>query len=240
MTHTWGIATSAAMILILLAGCGKSQGAATSGSTSKFADQSATEIRDQAVAATASVRSAHLAGTVTLDGARIKFSLLADTERTCVGRVVAGKGRAQIVSGPGGTFFQGDTEFWSYVAGGVKPGRRIATKLNKRWARVEVTQSNLVQICDFDAAIQRMVLAGENADWVKGDQGQVGGLEAIALTTEAEPKVTLWVATDAPHYIVKAAPEGSTGGSITLSEFNVAVIAEQPADDIVVPYAKLK
>ncbi|MGL5824869.1 MAG: hypothetical protein ACRCYU_08640 [Nocardioides sp.] len=214
-------------MLTSLTACGGDTGKdADSKKKDGFADQSVEEIQKQVQADMAELKSVRIAGDVQQNGQALSLDLALNTDKSCAGSITIQGGTAEIISGPDGQFLKGDNAFWAVAAGGEAAAEQVTNLLGDRWAKMPESQAGLGDICDLDSLLSDS--ADVKADSEIGDQVTIDGADALELiSTDTEPQ-TVSVALDEPHYILKVTKDGTEGGTITLSDFDVEVDAAAP------------
>jgi hypothetical protein len=197
-----------------------------SGSGGGFASRSAEAIGNDAFAAMGKVTSLTMAGTVAADDGPITLRLAIDRKQNCTGTMrVDGHGRAEILSVQGVVYFRGDTAFWKSLAGGS--AARIGAQVGARWAKAP-TGSELAHVCDLDALLDD--LDDPHGKLRKGDVTKVDGQRTVEIVSAGDEQSTrIFVATDAPHRILRLQQTKKKRSSLSLSGFDEPVRVHAPA-----------
>jgi hypothetical protein len=240
MKNKPGVVSVALALLMLLASCSREQQRAIAPAEPQeaFADLTGEKIHALVVEDMSQLRSVRLAGNRTQVGRKVALDIVLNTQSVCTGLIRVGKGRAQIISGPEGQFLNGDADFWSFALGGDAAARRVMTGLRgDGWTKMATGETTLTEVCDLDYLAGKFVSAEPGLAWVAGDQATIGGVKTLELTSAgAKPATTMWVSIEDPHYIVRFS---DAGGTITMSGFDVDVVAEPPKDEDIVDFAQL-
>jgi len=223
-------ALSAAMLgALALSGCGDDKGPHEP--TSAFGKQTAAQISEAVRADMKGVRSVTIDGTTKDETFRIS---LAD-DGTCTGTVKpATGGEATVIEDASGSYVRGDAAYWTGQASTDADRARVEQALkiwDGRWVKSPRSGGYLLPQCDF-ATFLPLLSSGDRQLAVKGDEREVAGVDAVALTADqAGVTSTLWVSTEAPHRIVRLSEEGS-GAVYTLSHYDepVSITTPDPAE----------
>jgi len=227
--------------LAVLAGCGG--GADSSdGAESEFAQGSASTIQKASVEDMQSLDALHMEGSITQQGSEVGINISLTTDGDCSGTVSRGdSGEAEVVSLDGTSWFRPDEEFWRAQAG--PQAETIISTVGDKWVQLPEGDSSFASFCDLQGLLDQVGTDNEKDSATKGETSDIGGREAIQLTTKDEQggSTSSWVAVDDPHYIVKVDREGGESpGSITFSEFGEDASIEAPADDEVITVEELQ
>jgi hypothetical protein len=223
-------ALSAAMLgALALTGCGGGNGG-DDGShepTSAFGRQTAAQISEAVRTDMKGVRSVTIDGTT--KDATVHLSLADDG--SCTGTVEpASGGKASVVEDASGSYVRGDAAYWTGQASTDADRKRVEQALrvwDGRWVKSPRSGGYLLPQCDF-ATFLPLLSSGDRKLAVKGDEREVAGVDAVALTADqGGVKSTLWVSTDAPHRIVRLTEAGS-GAVYTLSHYDEPVSIQTP------------
>jgi hypothetical protein len=217
--------------LALLAGCG-----------SDFADGSAETIEKAATTDMKALDAVHMEGSVSQQDSEIGLDLSLTTDGNCAGSVSRGdSGSAEVVTLDGTSWFKPDEEFWRAQAG--EAADQIISTVGDNWVQLPEGDQSFASFCDLDELLDQI---GEDQDNAakKGETEDVDGQETVKLTRDAQEgggTVTLWVAVDDPHHILKVEQaEGESPGTFSFSEFNEDASIEAPADDEVITVEELQ
>ena len=207
-------ALSAALLgALTLSGCGDQKGAHEP--TSTFGKQTAAQISEAVRSDMKGVRS------VTIDGTtgEAKFHISLADDGSCVGTVEQYGGTAEVIESAAGSFVKADDAYWIGTAEGdaaaEKKVRKALGTWDGRWVRSPrgtgelATASYFLPQCQFATFVPALT-AGDRTLATKGEEREVDGVEAVALTADqGDVQSTMWVSTDAPHRIVRLTQAGS-------------------------------
>lgn len=231
MTTTWrrtlGITTAAALGG-LLAGCGGGG----------FADESAETILAAAEEDMKGLTSVRVAGNLTVDGEELDFDMRVSTAGDCSGTLGVAGGQAELMSVDGTVYMKPDDAVWTALAG--PDADMIKSVVGDKWISEPAGDGGFGALCDLDELLSD--LGDEETDGEVGDVEDVDGAEAVTVSSETEEgdPLTLWVAVDEPHHILKMeVAEGAEPGTVTFSEFDEELDLEAPAEDEVVDFDEL-
>ncbi len=222
--RTWQKAVGGIGMAAVLAGCG-----------SGFADESAKTILDETEKDMKALSSLRMKGEMSNGGENLAIDMVLSTSGDCKGSMGMSNGEAEILSVDGTSYMKPDAAFWDTFAGAQS--QMIQRLVGDKWV-VMPSGQDVSQLCDLDEILKDM--GGEEKDdekaEVKGTE-EVDGTETVQVSTVTDKgdPLTMWVATDAPHHVLKMeVTEGEEPGVITFSDFDEEVDVEKPADDEVV------
>ncbi len=241
-TSTVAGASVIALLLALTACGGGSDDSGAEGGTTEsgFADQSVSEIQDQVAEDMTNLQSVRMAGDITKDGESIAIDLALNTEGECAGSIKLAGGSADIIVGAGGQFLKGDDALWEAFMGSPQSAKQITEVLGDKWALLPADGEGFASFCDLDGLLEEFDSVDADDGTVSiGEQADIEGTSALELISEDDTPTSIWVATEAPHYIVQIESQGEDAGTINFSDFDVEVGAEAPPEDEVVDLSKL-
>lgn len=200
-----------------------------------FSDGTAAEIRDAVVADMEDLSSVRMAGTATVEGQPVTIDVQMDTEGNCLGSIKLRGGSAQLINTPEESYLLGDASFWRNTSQTPAQGKAVAREIGSKWVRMGEGAGGFSSFCDLDVIIASIREDATGVD--KGDFGQVGGVGAVSLTKagSAGGTVTVWVAAEDPHYILRLETVGGDEpGSFDLSDHDQPVDVHTPdASDVI-------
>lgn len=230
----------AIVALAVLAACGGGGDGDDSGD-SEFATESAATIQKASVDDMKTLDSLHMDGSITQQGGEIGLDLSLTTEGDCSGTISRGdSGNAEVVSLEGTSWFRPDEEFWR--AQGGPAADQIISTVGDNWVQLPEGDQSFASFCDLDELLDQ-IDDDQDQPSEKGETEEVNGAEAVTLTRDDEQQgtITVWVAVDDPHHILKVQQEGGDApGSFTFSEFDEDAAIEAPADDEVITVEELQ
>ncbi|MFE1034434.1 hypothetical protein ACFW40_21365 [Streptomyces sp. NPDC058807] len=231
---------TASVSVALLAGCGDS-----GGGSEPFEGQSADDIAAKAVEATRQAKSLHMKGDVRPeDGGTVTIDVSVDQEKNCEGTIGTGDARADVRHTDATLYLRGDERYWQNALR-QQPGasQRMAQRLDGKWVKMPASDAATAGVCDKQGFVAAMDEDKSERQGMKRDgTTEVGGEEALKLTkkTSGGETLALYVATEGEPYILKSTTEGGeNSGSVTFSEYNEPVQAEQPPADQTVDLKEL-
>lgn len=219
--------------LALLVSCGGSD----------FTDSSATTIQKEATKDMQALDAVHMKGSISQQDNEIGLDLSLTTDGDCTGTISRGdSGSAEVVSKDGTSWFKPDEEFWRAQAG--PQADKVISAVGDKWVQLSEGDQSFASFCDLNGLLDQIGNDQSDADSKKGETEDVDDVEAIKLTRDAEQgggTITVWVAVDDPHHILKVEQAGGDSpGSFTFSEFNEDASIEVPADDEVITVEELQ
>lgn len=226
MRWTHGLGTAG--LVVALAACGGSEADA-------FAEGSAKDITAAAAEDMKNAESLRFAGTITTDGQEITIDLALNTGGDCEGSVGLQGGTAEIIQLGDESWFRPDEAFWRAFAG--PQADQILEIVGDKWVVAPPGESDFSSFCDLDEFLENFDDDSEDEKLEKGEVEDVDGQEAIVIDAETEEgdKLTAWVATDDPHYVLKMQVDtGDEPGEITFSDFDEKLDIQPPSDDEVI------
>ena len=222
-------------------GGGTEGGGDDGGGGSDFAAESASAIEKASIEDMKAINAVHMEGSITQQGNEIGLDLSLTTEGDCAGTVSRGEsGSAEVVTLDGTSWFKPDEEFWRAQAGPAADN--IMSQVGDNWVQLPEGDQSFASFCDLDELLDQ-IDDDQDKPSEKGETEEVDGAEAITLTRddEQEGTITVWVAVDDPHHILKVQQEGGDApGSFTFSEFDEDAAIEAPADDEVITVEELQ
>ena len=228
-------------VLTACSGGGGTEGGGDDGGGSDFAAESASAIEKASIEDMKSINAVHMEGSITQQGNEIGLDLSLTTEGDCAGTVSRGEsGSAEVVTLDGTSWFKPDEEFWRAQAGPAADN--IMSQVGDNWVQLPEGDQSFASFCDLDELLDQ-IDDDQDKPSEKGETEEVDGAEAITLTRddEQEGTITVWVAVDDPHHILKVQQEGGDApGSFTFSEFDEDAAIEAPADDEVITVEELQ
>jgi hypothetical protein len=181
-----------------------------------FADQPAQDIIAATQEDMKALSSLRMQGELTTDGDRLNIDMAVSTSGDCEGTLGQGDASAEIISVGGDSYMKPDAAFWELFAG-ADAAATLADQLDELDS-------------DDDEEVE-----------VEGTE-EVGGQQAVRLasTSDDDEPVTVWVAVDEPHVILKMeVTEGDEPGAFTFSDFDEELAVEAPPADEVVDLDEL-
>jgi len=231
-THT-GIksAFAAAAVLTLVAGCGGGDG--DKKASDDFAKSDVADIIAAAKKDMADLDSVHLSGEFTsTDSGSVKLDLGVSTAGECSGSIEIGGGTAQILSADGKSWFKPDEAFWRASAG--EQADTIIGIVGDKWVVLPPDDTSFTSFCDLDELLKDITDTDPaEKEFVNDGTEDFDGDQAVKLSrTDTDGgKITAFVATDDPHYVVHMVKTGGDDpGEATFSEFDEELDIQPPAE----------
>ena len=225
--------------VLTLSACGTSfmQGSLMQGD-SKFLEQSPRDIAKAAFDDMRDVSSMRVIGSQeTKDYGFTRVDVRLD-DTSCTGILDSAGGTIRVLKNSDGSWFTADSAFWRSQAGSTPQADQAIKRYAGQWSAIG-RKNPLLDLCDLGAMQDAFALDEDDTeDSVDaGEVGEVGGSAAVPLTgRDGKEVVTVWVAVDAPHHVLKMAPAHDSGrpDALYFEEFGIKVVAESPkAKDIV-------
>lgn len=199
----------------------------------EFAGQSAEDIVAAAETDMREAESLSMNGTITTGGEELTLDVALNRDEECTGSVAIGGGSAEFVGQGDASYIKGDEAFWSAMTGGDAQAQAVLGLVGEKWAKLPAA-GGLGQVCDLDALLEGLGDDDEDDPTPeKGDVEDIDGREAIAIASEEDGETTTaWVATEAPHHILKVTVEGGDEpGEVTFSDFDEELDLTVPAEE---------
>ncbi|MEV8224807.1 hypothetical protein AB0P41_01800 [Streptomyces sp. NPDC079167] len=225
----------------VLVGCGEDSGGSSGSDKAALSGKSADEIAAAAVKATRDAESVHIVGTSQQQGQEMKLDFIVDNKDNCTGTLTGPEAEADVLQVGETTYVRGEKKFWENLLKAQGAGSDQAVdKLAGKWVKSDPDEAGAEGMCDKQAVIAAMDSdKSERMGMKKGEQTEVNGKDALALTKKADDGevITLYVAAKGEPYIMKAVSKGGENPSeTTLTDYNKKVDAkEPPANEVVDP-----
>ncbi|MET9992288.1 hypothetical protein ABZ061_22355 [Streptomyces mutabilis] len=232
---------TASVSLALLTGCGGDSG----GGSEPFEGQSADDVAAKAVQATEQAKSLHMKGDVRPEnGGTVTVDVSVDQEKNCEGTIGTGEARADVRHTDATLYLRGDEQYWrTALEQQPAAARQMPRKLDGKWVKMPASDAAAAGVCDKQGFLAAMDEDTSERQGMKRDgTTEVDGEDALKLTkrTSGGETLALYVATEGEPYILKSTTEGGKSpGSVTFSEYNEPVNAEQPPADQTVDLERL-
>jgi len=227
MMRTWQAALAGVAATAMLSGCGGG-----------FAEESPEAIGEAAEKDMKELSSVRIAGELISDGDEISVDMALSTDGDCEGTLGIQGGKTEIRSVGGQTWMKPDAAFWEASAG--EQAEMVQGVVGDKWV-VLGEGEGFSELCDLDELLDGVDDDDESKGENEGTE-DVDGTEAVKVTGETDEgdPVTVWVATDEPHYILKMEVDtGEEPGTITFSDFDEELTVEAPAEDEVIDLDEL-
>lgn len=234
MRTKWGRARALAMALVMTGACGCS--VVDDLRTSDFAKQGAGPILESAVEATAEVESTRITGSFWEKGSDYFVDVWVSRTGDCRGTLRSGGNNMDVRRVDGKSWFKGDSGFVNQATRGQQVPQAVLDKLSTRWVLFDKApaQATIKKLCDLDLLFKGMktLKVKDSEEAVRGDETDLDGTQAVTLRSTPGGSHTerLWVASEAPHYIVKvSSDEPREQYDLAFSAFNEEFEVERPA-----------
>jgi hypothetical protein len=212
----------AAIVTVVVAGCGGSSGPSSNGVERKSPDGIVTAARN----AIESVRSVHVAGNLMNGGSRITLDLNLVNGKGGQGSMAQDGLSFQVVRVGGEMYIDGTIAFWQRFAGNA-----AAQLLSGKWikARAGGRLATLATLTDLQKLFAQLL--SSHGRLAKGSVSTVRGQRVIAVK-DITNGGTLYVATTDDPYPIEIVKNGSNGGRLAFDHFNQPVTLKPPSDAI--------
>jgi hypothetical protein len=225
--------------------------------TSDFAQQDGDAIVEAASEAMLDVTSLRVTGQVRDGGEQFFVDLSMDRDDRCSGTLRVGGSHLDIRRIGDRAWLKGEAGAFNRLGGGSVP-RQVLERLSSSW--VQLDGRTATRLCDFDALLATFEVvdlgqeargAGRAGGGSKGDRAHdpvpasvveettIDGDKVVRLTASpgGAHEENTWVLSEAPHHVVKLESTSTQdGGTLSLSEFDVAVEVETPpSKDVIRP-----
>lgn len=218
--------TAALLGVLATSGCGGDDDGPRE-PTSAFGKQTAAQISEAVRSDMKSVRSVTIDGTTEDEDLHLSVA----DDGTCVGTVEpATGGEAQVIEDASGSYVRGDAAYWKGQASTEAERTRVEQALeiwDGRWVKTPRSGGYLLLQCDF-ATFLPQVTSGDRTLATKGDEREIAGVEAVALTADQGGVTsTMWVSVESPHRVVRLTQAGSDT-VYTFSDYDEPVSIQTP------------
>lgn len=228
--------------------------------TSDFAQQDGDAIVAAASEAMLDVTSLRVTGQVRDRGEQYFVDLSMDRDDRCSGTLRTGGSHLDIRRVGDRAWLKGEAGAFNRLSGGSVP-RQVLDRLSSSWLQLDGPAAT--RLCDFDALLATFEVVdlgldegrgrarGEGRGGSKDDRTEdpvpasvveettIDGHKAVQLTATpgGAHEENTWVLSDAPHHVVKLESTSTRdGGTLSFSEFDVAVEVETPPrEDVIRP-----
>jgi hypothetical protein len=222
--------------------------------TSDFAQQDGDAIVEAASEAMLDVTSLRVTGQVRDGGEQFFVDLSMDRDDRCSGTLRVGGSHLDIRRIGDRAWLKGEAGAFNRLGGGSVP-RQVLERLSSSW--VQLDGRTATRLCDFDALLAtfEVVDLGQQGKAGKGrskrdavdgpvpasvvEETTIDGDKVVRLTASpgGAHEENTWVLSEAPHHVVKLESTSTQdGGTLSLSEFDVAVEVETPpSKDVIRP-----
>lgn len=224
------LAGAVAGSLVLLTACGGND----------FAESSVKEIQAASLEDMKALDSMRLDGSVNSGGQEISLDIALNTAGDCTGTIGVDEGTAELVKEGDTAWFRPDEAFWR--AQGGPAAQQIIDLVGDKWVVLPADQQQqFAGFCDLDELLAE-IEDDDNPDGKVEGTEDVDGQEAVRVSStndEGDP-TQVWVATEDPHYILKAeVTGGEEPGSFTFSDFNEDINLQAPAEEDTIDFSEL-
>lgn len=203
-----------------LAACGES-------AVQKYAKTAPATIDQDARTAIGSLKSVHIAGTMSDNGSKITLDMSLDTQGNCTGSITSNGQKVNLVSVAGGqVYMKAGANFWQGAAG--MPAATAASFATK-WVTGKSLASfgTICNLSQLTKSINDSTVAQDKPKFVGTDK--VNGIDVVKIQVVDKDKATstLFVAATSPHNVIQVAGPKSQG-SVTFTQFNAPVKPTAP------------
>jgi hypothetical protein len=226
--------------------------------TSDFAQQDGDAIVEAASQAMLDVTSLRVTGQVRDGGEQFFVDLSMDRDDRCSGTLRVGGSHLDIRRIGDRAWLKGEAGAFNRLGGGSVP-RQVLDRLSSSW--VQLDGRTATRLCDFDALLATFEVVDLGQEEPRGNGRAKGGSKGeraddpvpasvVEETTIDGHKVVqltaspggaheenTWVLSEAPHHVVKLESTSTKdGGTLSFSEFDIAVeVEEPPRKDVIRP-----
>lgn len=206
-----------------------------------FADQSATEIRDAALADMKKAKSLTMKGDYTAQERKTSLEISMNDDGECTGTISLGGVSAELLNTKDASYLKADEDFWKLSLGANPQADLVVKTLAGKWAKVPPTSGGFAEECDLDALVDKFTDSDDDAG-KKGKVKDVDGEQAVPLVSKnGKETTTVWVAAEGRHYILKIDVEGGEEpGGFAFSDYDKKVELDVPADKDVVDFSSVQ
>jgi hypothetical protein len=208
-------------VLAVLAGCGGSSG-------SGLASKSPAEIVAAAKAAADGASSVHVSGSSVAGGTPITLDLTLVAGKGGRGRLAENGLSFELIEIGDTIYINGSPAFYSHFAGSA-----AAQLLQGKWLEASVSNASfagLSSLTDLPKLLGAALATNAKALVAVGTTTVHG--QAVVGVRDTSQNGTLYVATTGPAYPIEISKSGTSGGSITFSEWDKPVTLTAPANAV--------
>lgn len=215
----------AALVGLVIAGCGSSSGAKDNGVAAKTPGQ----VIAAATRAVDALHTLRVSGAVA-DGSSstaIKLDLNLVAGRGATGSMAENGLSFKLITVNGSVYINGSPSFWRQFGGAA-----VQRRLQGKWLKAPADHGQFASFSSL-TNVHKLVanlLDGHGA-LTKGAVSMLGGQKVIALRDEAKHG-TLYVATTGTPYPLRIVNSATGGGELDFSDFNRAVTLTPPASSV--------
>lgn len=211
--------------------------------TSDFARQEPEQVVAAAVEAMSDVTSIRVTGQVRVRGSDVLVDIATDDGGSCTATMRTGEGRLALRRIGRQAWIKGDEAFITRTGSGTSLPPGALSRLATSWVRADAPP--LLELCDLRTWTDTFARTGTGggealtaddlASVTLVEDDELGG-DVRAVHFSPDPRQTVWVRSEAPHYVVRVERTGRDGGALSLSDFNLPVDVERPpADEVLRP-----
>ncbi len=201
------LAAAAVCSALVLSGC-----SAAAGDDDDFLDQGPRRMAKTAFEDMRETTSMRIQGSIEHDELGFTRMDISLDDEQCSARLMTDDGDIRIVKTTEGAWFQADDRF---VRLQTDASDAVVSRLSGSWLVVDKRRDDaILEMCDLDTFVGGFRLKKKDTyDTIHvGEREDVGGTDAIALQgRDGEDRVTVWVAVEAPHRVLKTALTDDTG-----------------------------
>lgn len=220
-----------ALVALAVAGCAQDKPApAPKAEPASIEDRSLGHIEKAMRRDMSGLRSVTVSGKVTskADGT-YKVTTYAGSNGNCKVDVAQRGGRATMLLGAEGGFLRGDATYLREVLG--ESDASLVAQLEGQWMRTTAKVADpteFSEFCDLDVVLNQM---GTMTEAAKGKVTRVGDREAIEVFGREDGGTTrMWVATQAPHHLLRVTADGPEPSDFVFGGFGDKVDFTPPAE----------
>lgn len=238
--------------LTATASCGPARQADPVGA--EFVHESATQILLAGARSMESVKALHVKGSITTGGSTYSDEVSVDRSGTCVGTISFGSNSAAVIVKDKTAYFRARTKSVAAIVNQFFYGPLDKAALTKMLAAVSgrwmagPTNADIQSTCDLGELLGPMAQIGRALEaqphsrgFTKGQVKILDGVQAVAVeASDSRQRLSFWIATQEPHYLVMLSLSGAQQGSSEFSAFGVPVTPRIPTGAEVVELSKLR
>lgn len=211
--------------VLALSGCGAMPG------SNAFLEQSPRDIAKAAFTDMQDITSMRILGSQEGDAGFTRVDIRLD-DVSCTGNLDTQDGIVRIIRNSEGAWFTADEKFWRSQASSARRANQVSATYAGAWVAVE-EKNPLLELCDLSGLLDGFKLEkGDTEDTIDaGAVAKIGDADAVPLVgRDGKERITVWVAVEAPHRVLKMAPTDDKGrpDALYFEEFGVKVVAKTP------------
>lgn len=195
-----------------------------------FAERDADQILREAEAATGELSAVRMKGTILDKEGDMVVDLRVDASGDCRGNLrIKGQGSLKLRVVDGVSYFKADDRFWRSQSGGDEAALRfVLDKVGDRWVYDSTDPGGFTDLCDLDTVLDDIDADSMSASAEVVGTREIGAVEVVDVrfSTRKSDKAHAYVATAAPHHVIRLAAPGEA--QLSFGAFDKPVAVPKP------------